>query len=110
MKIETLKSSKDFKRLKNGKFHRSQSFLLQAMENVDSKIVRVGYTVTKQNGNAVIRNRIKRRLRSVAQVVFNNVKNKKWDYVMIGKKNTLLISFDRLKSELELAINKIHKD
>ena len=75
MKIETLKSSKDFKRLKNGKFHRSQSFLLQAMENVDSKIVRVGYTVTKQNGNAVIRNRIKRRLRSVAQEVFNNVKN-----------------------------------
>ena len=70
----------------------------------------MGYTVTKQNGNAVIRNRIKRRLRSVAQIVFNNVKNKKWDYVMIGKKNTLIISFDRLKSELELAINKIHKD
>ena len=91
MKIETLKSSKDFKRLKNGKFHRSQSFLLQAMENVDSKIVRVGYTVTKQNGKAVIRNRIKRRLRSVAQEVFNNVKNKKWDYVMIGKKNTLYL-------------------
>jgi len=80
------------------------------MENVDSKIVRVGYTVTKQNGNAVIRNRIKRRLRSVAQVVFNNVENKKWDYVMIGKKNTLITSFDRLKSELELAINKIDKD
>ena len=110
MKIETLKSSKDFKRLKNGKFHRSKSFLLQAMENVDSKIVRVGYTVTKQNGNAVIRNRIKRRLRSVAQVVFNNVENKKWDYVMIGKKNTLITSFDSLKSELELAISKIHKD
>ena len=80
------------------------------MENVDSKIIRVGYTVTKQNGNAVIRNRIKRRLRSVAQVVFNNVENKKWDYVMIGKKNTLITSFDRLKSELELAISKIHKD
>lgn len=110
MKIETLKSSKDFKRLKSGKFHRSQSFILQAMENADSKKVRVGYTVTKQNGNAVIRNRIKRRLRSVAQVVFSNVENKKWDYVMIGKKNTLIISFDRLKSELEFAINKIHKD
>ena len=61
MKIETLKSSKDFKRLKNGKFHRSHSFLLQAMQNIDSKVARVGYTVTKQNGNAVIRNRIKRR-------------------------------------------------
>ena len=110
MKIETLKSSKDFKRLKNGKFHRSQSFLLQAMENVDSKIVRVGYTVTKQNGNAVIRNRIKRRLKSVAHEVFNSIESNKWDYVMIGKKNTLITSFSNLKSELEFAVNKINKD
>lgn len=109
MKIETLKSSKDFKRLKSGKFHRSHSFLLQGMENVDSKKSRVGYTVTKQNGNAVIRNRIKRRLKSAAQDVFNNIEDKKWDYVMIGKKNTLIISFDELKSELEFAISKIHK-
>ena len=109
MKIETLKSSKDFKRLKNGKFCRSHSFLLQARENIDSKITRVGFTVTKQNGNAVNRNRIKRRLKSVAQVVFSNVEIRKWDYVMIGKKNTLITSFDKLKSELEMAINKIHK-
>ena len=110
MKIESLKSSKDFKRLKNGKFHRSHSFLLQAMQNIDSKVARVGYTVTKQNGNAVIRNRIKRRLKSVAKIVFNDVKNKEWDYVMIGKKNTLLTSFEKLKSELEIAINQIHKN
>ena len=109
MKIETLKSSKDFKRLKCGKFHRSQSFLLQGMENFNSKKPRMGYTVTKQNGNAVIRNRIKRRLKSAAQDVFNNIEDKRWDYVMIGKKNALIISFDKLKSEIEFAINKIHK-
>lgn len=109
MKIETLKSSKDFKRLKSGKFHRSHSFLLQGMENFNSKKPRVGYTVTKQNGNAVIRNRIKRRLKSAAQDVFNNIEDKRWDYVMIGKKNALIISFDKLKSEIEFAINKIHK-
>ena len=69
----------------------------------------MGYTVTKQNGNAVIRNRIKRRLKSATQDVFNNIEDKRWDYVMIGKKNALIISFDKLKSEIEFAINKIHK-
>jgi ribonuclease P protein component len=110
MKIETLKSTKDFKRLKNGKFYRSDSFLLQGMGNNESKMIRVGYTVTKQNGNAVIRNRIKRRLKSVVQEVFNSIESNNWDYVMIGKKNTLITSFSNLKSELEFAVNKINKD
>ena len=82
--------------------------LLQGMENFNSK-PRMGYTVTKQNGNAVIRNRIKRRLKSATQDVFDNIEDKRWDYVMIGKKNALIISFDKLKSEIEFAINKIHK-
>ena len=109
MKIETLKSTEDFKRLKSGKFFRSQSFLLQGMENSHSNIIRIGYTVTKQNGNAVTRNKIKRRLRSIANEVFKNSEKSKWDYVMIGKKNSLIVPFAKLKLELEFALNKIHK-
>ena len=63
VKLETIKSSKDFQDAKNGLFYRSASFLLQAVQNDRKGITRVGYTVSKQNGNAVNRNRIKRRLR-----------------------------------------------
>ena len=110
MKIETLKSTTDFKRLKNGRFVRSPSFLLQGMENDCIDLIRVGYTVTKQNGNAVIRNKIKRRLKAMTKDMFNQHGNTKWDYVIIGKKKSLVTSFEELKKELEYSIKKIHKN
>jgi RNase P protein component len=50
--LQTLKISKDFQAAKNGKFIRSGSFLLQALKVSNENIIKVGYTVTKQNGNA----------------------------------------------------------
>ena len=110
MKIETLKSSKDFKRLKNGRFFRRHSFLLQGMETNSPGFIRIGYTVTKQNGNAVIRNKIKRRLKSITKDIFISLGNEKWDYVLIGKKNTIYTPYNDLKKELKNAINKLHKN
>ena len=68
-KLETLKSSRDFQKAKSGLFFRSKSFLLQAFEDETINKIRVGYTVSKQNGNAVERNKIKRRLRVIAKNV-----------------------------------------
>tara|TARA_B100000029_G_C17278607_1_gene852643 strand:+ start:172 stop:504 length:333 start_codon:yes stop_codon:yes gene_type:complete len=109
VKLETIKSSKDFQKAKNGLFFRSASFLLQAIKNDSKDITRVGYTVSKQNGNAVNRNRIKRRLKSVSNLIFEKHGKKKWDYVIIGKKNTLIVDFQSLIKELTSAIKKIHK-
>ena len=109
VKLETIKSSKDFQDAKNGLFYRSNSFLLQAVQKDSNGITRVGYTVSKQNGNAVNRNRIKRRLRSVSNLIFEKYGKKNWDYVIIGKKNTLIVDFQSLLKELTSAIKKIHK-
>ena len=109
VKLETIKSSKDFQNAKNGLFFRSTSFLLQAIQNDSMSVTRVGYTVSKQNGNAVNRNRIKRRLRSVSNLVFEKHGKKNWNYVIIGKKNTLIVDFQSLIKELTSAIKKIHK-
>ena len=81
------------------------------MEDIkDNKgVTRVGYTVSKQNGNAVNRNRIKRRLRSVSNLIFEKHGKKNWNYVIIGKKNTLIVDFQSLIKELTSAIKKIHK-
>ena len=95
-KLETLKSSKDFQRAKSGLFFRSKSFLLQAYEDKSYNKVRVGYTVSKQNGNAVVRNKIKRRLRVIAKNIIGEYGIRNWNYVIIGKKNSLIETFKNL--------------
>ncbi len=107
-KLETLKSSKDFQRAKSGLFFRSKSFLLQAYEDKSYNKVRVGYTVSKQNGNAVVRNKIKRRLRVIAKNIIGEYGIKNWNYVIIGKKNSLIEDFKNLEFEMNTAIKKIH--
>ena len=107
-KLETLKSSKDFQRAKSGLFFRSKSFLLQAYEDKTYDKVRVGYTVSKQNGNAVVRNKIKRRLRVIAKNIIGEYGIKNWNYVIIGKKNSLIEDFKNLEFEMNTAIKKIH--
>ena len=107
-KLETLKSSKDFQRAKSGLFFRSKSFLLQAYMAKSCNKVRVGYTVSKQNGNAVVRNKIKRRLRVIAKNIIGDYGIKNWNYVIIGKKNSLIEDFKNLEFEMNTAIKKIH--
>ena len=107
-KLETLKSSKDFQKAKTGLFFRSKSFLLQAYEDKSYNKVRVGYTVSKQNGNAVVRNKIKRRLRVIAKNIIGEYGIKNWNYVIIGKKNSLIEDFKNLEFEMNTAIKKIH--
>ena len=107
-KLETLKSSKDFQRAKSGLFYKSKSFVLQAYEDKTYNKVRVGYTVSKQNGNAVVRNKIKRRLRVIAKNIIGEYGIKNWNYVIIGKKNSLIEDFKNLEFEMNTAIKKIH--
>ena len=106
--LETLKSSRDFQKAKSGLFFRSKSFLLQAFEDETINKIRVGYTVSKQNGNAVVRNKIKRRLRVIAKNIIGKYGAKKWNYVIIGKKNSLIEDFKNLEMEMSKAIKKIH--
>ena len=70
--------------------------------------VKVGYTVSKQNGNAVVRNKIKRRLRVIAKNIIGEYGIKNWNYVIIGKKNSLIEDFKNLEFEMNTAIKKIH--
>ena len=68
--------------------------------------VRVGFTVTKKLGNAVIRNRIRRRLRAAADQVMPARAKKGYDYVVIGRAQTLSRSFSALMDDLETALQR----
>jgi ribonuclease P protein component len=69
--------------------------------------VRVGFTVTRKVGNAVARNRAKRRLRAAAADIFPRLGRIGTDYVVIGRVATLTRPYDALRADLEQAIRKI---
>src|SRR3546814_3827315 len=69
--------------------------------------VRVGFTVTRKVGNAVERNRVKRRLRAAAAEVFPSLGCAGTDYVVVGRMATLTRPFSALKADLEQAVRKL---
>lgn len=69
--------------------------------------MRVGFTVTRKVGNAVARNRVKRRLRAVAAEVFPRLGRSGTDYVVVGRAATLTRRYDALRADLEQAVEKL---
>jgi ribonuclease P protein component len=71
---------------------------------------RVGFTCSKKVGNAVARNRAKRRLREAARVVLPRLGRDGWDYVLIGRAGvTASRRFADLVGDLEVALGKLHR-
>jgi len=66
--------------------------------------LRFGITVTKKIGNAVMRNRMKRRLRALAREVLPQQGVAGADHVLIGRENGIERDFAALRSELEAAL------
>ena len=71
--------------------------------------MRVGFTVTKKIGGAVVRNRMKRRFRALAReiVPMNGIAGA--DHVMIGRSNGIERDFSDLRSELTQALDRLRK-
>ena len=70
---------------------------------------RVGFTVSKRVGNAVKRNRARRRLKSIASDVLPKEGFQSWDYVFIGRLVTLDRPYDLLLEDTRVALRKIHQ-
>ncbi len=88
----------------------SGGLILQASPNLlPDNPTRVGFTTTKKLGHAVIRNRIRRRLREVVRLNFGSKGLAGFDYVVIGRKSSLDKNFSDLCQDLNLALKTIQQ-
>ncbi len=80
--------------------------VLQALPRDDSGPVRLGFTVTKKVGNAVIRNRTRRRLKEAARLLLRDRPVAGFDLVLIGRDHTRGRPFPDLQDDIRRALKK----
>lgn len=107
--LPILKKRAEFLAAARARRQPTDGFLLQARDRADGGQARVGFTCSKKVGNAVTRNRAKRRLRAIARQVLPGLAQPGWDYVLVGRPQaTVSRPYAALLADLERAIARIH--
>ena len=115
VEISVLKNRQDFLRLAAGrKKWVSKSMIVQIAARPDEDSdrpsgIRVGYTASKKVGNAVHRNRAKRRLRDVVRQILPTEGREGYDYVLIARTATLETSFDQLIRDFSWCLKRLNQ-
>ena len=110
--LPVLRKRREFVQIaENGRKFITSGLVLQVWErpaeNLFNDAIRVGFTTSKKVGNAVKRNRVRRRLRSLAKLILPEFGTKGCDYVLIGRSSTYDRPFEKLKDDLKYALKKI---
>jgi len=104
-KRQRIKKDKEFQQVfKNRKSFANRQFIVYIYRKEQQLEFRVGLSVSKKVGNAVVRNKLKRRIKEVNRMYLPNLK-KGYDLIFIPKKNAVDLSF----AELESAIKHIYR-
>ncbi|MCR9149456.1 MAG: ribonuclease P protein component [Rhodobacteraceae bacterium] len=104
----------DFLRAARARRQPTPGFLLQARARAPGDgpddAARVGFTCSKKLGNAVARNRAKRRLREIARLVMPGLARPGWDYVLVGRPGTTASrDFAQMQADLARALRQVHR-
>jgi ribonuclease P protein component len=113
--VTTLKMRAEFLRVRKGARWAGPAFVLEAKERnpqigpVEAHGPRFGFTVTRQIGKAVERNRIKRRLKAAVRGVSSDHAKGGFDYVLIARKPALTSAFGAIVADLVKALERVHR-
>jgi ribonuclease P protein component len=107
--MDRLRQRADFLAVANGGRINTAAFTLQGRRRDDSGPIRVGFTVTKKNGNAPERNRIRRRLREAVRLTDAMAMRPHHDYVLIGRRAALTRDFNALLDDLCSALQRLDR-
>jgi ribonuclease P protein component len=109
-RLVTIKKRADFLAANAGKRASTPGFILLVRDRKDAdSAMRVGFTVTKKIGGAVVRNRMKRRFRALAREIVPAKGIPGADHVMIGRANGIEREFGLLRADLSGALDKLGK-
>lgn len=114
LRFSTLTQRVDFQRASRAAHVALPGFVVQMRRRsnedpLDAAAIRVGYTCSKKVGNAVARNRAKRRLREIARLTLPAHAQKNCDYVLIGRRlATAGLPFTTLQSDFIKALGILH--
>ncbi|MEJ1991032.1 MAG: ribonuclease P protein component [Maritimibacter sp.] len=111
-KLEVLKNRIDYLACARARKAPAPAFQLQARRRDGEEGgtgIRVGFTASKKVGNAVARNRAKRRMRALARAVLLSEGKPGWDYVLVARPSeTTTRDYAAMEAELRETLKKIH--
>lgn len=106
-KINIVKDKRDFDRIIRKRNGIITKYFIINVDTNDENIPKFGITFVKNIGNAVTRNKIKRRIKSI--VDNNNIYERNKKYIIIAKKSILNLSYSEIEKELISTFEKINK-
>ena len=107
--MDRLRQRADFLAVANGARVSSAAFVVQGRRRDDDGPIRVGFTVSRKNGTATERNRIRRRLRELVKLLDVISMRPHSDYVLVGRRAALNRDFATMLDDLRSALDRLDR-
>ena len=110
--IVSLSKNEDFKKILGGNriSNKYVTIFFKKLSVQDNKFLNISFVAKKKIGNAIIRNKIKRRLKNIMHQALKTIKlNSEYSYLFIAKKNVFLDDYKVIKENIFKELSRIKK-